>query len=574
MSSNPNVQSIVAQSIGALPLKSVDLLRQHMKGVSLTCVEVINNCVGTQTVLEPTQQAKVERLTRAHLRVRRRDDKTWLHISTILDMDYVQPDLFAGIAASTPFWKRGHEAQEVVRRSLSGSPAERQLRLQPIVWINLLRSTLDARGLGLSRSLLDAIPNHYWRQDWVCPAPVFTVEGEASPFICDSVNYNDALTFQEAVRSSIYPYVANYIISYRPPAEVLHHSHSILPVAEDRRLRFLLAMITPSSSSWANIQSALMDKMTEYIETNLNVDMLPLGFLPCSSLDSNRLAALETLYSLILSDMFGNASVLGWHGQRSALRVFMRLITTTSPLPHHFSDPNKWCTPAVATKFIHVVFDIGSVNDWSSNYQHRDLRTVSEIMGYLFEFSPTANEAYSTFVKMRYFDVIERLSKPSLPSENLRGFIVGLNSSLLDPHVRQEALDYLHEPHSRIVACAALFPGSDESTLRQLAMIRPDDPAWPARLLHFGSVVTSPRPGCPSAVSKIVSSASITAQPTPAQGASSETRVPHRGSSLQSSPHDDTSGNILDRIITSVGQWRRKGRLPEDNVPSSLNGNV
>ncbi|PBK79463.1 hypothetical protein ARMGADRAFT_134370 [Armillaria gallica] len=489
-------------------------------------------------------------------------------------MDYVQPDLFAGIAASTPFWKRGHEAQEVVRRSLSGSPAERQLRLQPIVWINLLRSALDARGLGLSRSLLDTVPNHYWRQDWICPAPVFTVEGEAPPFICDSVNYNDALTFQEAVRSSIYPYVANYIISYRPPAEVLHNSHSILPVAEDQRLRFLLAMITPSFSSRANIQSALMDKMTEYIEINLNVDMLPLGFLPCSSLDSNRLAALETLYSLILSDVFGNASVLGWHGQRSALRVFLRLITTTSPLPHHFSDPNEWCTPAVTTKFIHVVFDIGSVNDWSSNYQHRDLRTVSEIMGYLFEFSPTANEAYSTFVKMRYFDVIERLSKPSLPSENLRGFIVGLNSNLLDPHVRQEALDYLHEPHNRIVACAALFPGSDEGTLRQLAMIRPDDPAWPARLLHFGSVVASPRTGCPSAVNKIVSSAFITAQPTPAQGASSETRVPHRDSSLQSLLHGDKSGNILDRIITSVGQWRRKGRLPEDNVPSLLNGNV
>ncbi|PBK69546.1 hypothetical protein ARMSODRAFT_957220, partial [Armillaria solidipes] len=82
MSSNPSVQSIVAQSIGALPLKSVDLVRQHMKGVSLMCVEVINNCVGTQTVLEPTQQAKVERLIRAHLRVRRRDDKTWFHIST------------------------------------------------------------------------------------------------------------------------------------------------------------------------------------------------------------------------------------------------------------------------------------------------------------------------------------------------------------------------------------------------------------------------------------------------------------------------------------------------------------
>ncbi len=89
MPSNPNVQSIVAQSIGALPLKSVDLLSQHMKGVSLTCVEVINNCVGTQTVLKLTQQAKVERLIRAHLRVRSRDDKTRFHISTVLDMDYV-----------------------------------------------------------------------------------------------------------------------------------------------------------------------------------------------------------------------------------------------------------------------------------------------------------------------------------------------------------------------------------------------------------------------------------------------------------------------------------------------------
>ncbi|KAK0476189.1 hypothetical protein IW261DRAFT_1643641 [Armillaria novae-zelandiae] len=572
MSSNPSVQSIVAQSISALPLKSVDLLNQHMRGVSLTCAEVINNCVGTQPVLEQAQQAKVERLVRAHLRVRRRDDKTWFYISTTLDMEHVQPDLLAGIAASTPFWKQGHEAQEVVRRSLLGSPTERQLRLQPIVWINLLGNAFATGGLGLSRSLLDAIPDHYWRQDWVCPGPVFTVDrSESTPFICDSVNYNDALTFQEAVRSSIYPYIANYIITYHSPKDVPNNSHHILPVAEDPRLRFLLAMSTPSFSLQANIQFSLMDKMTEYIEINLNVDMLPLGFLSCSSLDSNRLAALETLYSLILSDMFGNASVLGWHGQRSALRVFLRLITTTSPLPGHLSDPSEWCTPAVATKFINVVFDISSINGWTSNYHYRDLRTVSEIMAYLFEFSPIANQAYSTFVKMRYFDVIERLLRPSLPSEILRCFIVGLNSSFLDPHVRQETLDYLHEPHSRIVACTALFPGSDESTLRQLAMIQPDDSAWPTCLQHFDSDGASPRPCCPSAVSKIVSSAFIITEPTPAQGASSETRVPHRDSSLL---HDDTSGNILNRIIVSVGQWRRKSRLLEDTVPSSLNGNV
>ncbi|KAK0216197.1 hypothetical protein IW262DRAFT_1496180 [Armillaria fumosa] len=483
-----------------------------MKGVSLTCAEVINNCVGTQTVLEPAQQAKVERLVRAHLRVRRRDDKTWFHISTTLDMDYVQSDLFAGIAASTPFWKRGREAQEVVRRSLLGSLAERQLRL--------------------SRSLLDAIPDHYWRQDWVCPDPVFTVDGEAPPFICDSVNYNDALTFQEAVRSSIYPYIANYIITYLPPMEVPHNSRYILPVAKDQRLRFLLAMITPSFSLQANIQSALMDKITEYIEINLNVDMLPLGFLSCSS------------------------SWMAWTTQRvTRFLVTYYYHESTSP---PFFRPQR----------------VVSINDRASNYHYRDLRTVSEIMGYLFEFGPIANQAYSTFVEMRYFDVIERLLKPYLSSENLRGFIVGLNSSLLDQHVRQEALDYLHEPHSRIVACAALFPGSDESILRQLAMIQPDDSAWPTCLQHFDSDVASPRPGCPSAVSKIVSSASITVVPPPAQGASSERRVPHRDGSLQSLLHGDMSGSILDRIIASVGQSQRKSKSLEDTVPSSSNENV
>ncbi len=194
-------------------------------------------------------------------------------------------------------------------------------------------------------------------------------------------------------------------------------------------------------------------------------------------------------------------------------------------------------------------------------------------MGYLFEFSPTANEAYSTFIQMRYFDVIERFLDASLPSEHLHGFIMGLNSSLLDPHVRQEALDYLHEPHSRIVACTALFLGSNESTLQQLALIRPDDPTWPACLQQFDSVAASP---LLSAVNSIVYSAFITAEPSPVQSAPPETRVPPGNNSLsQSFPRDDTSGrNILDRIITSVGQWRRKGRLLEDTVPSSLNGSV
>ncbi|KAK0200808.1 hypothetical protein DFS33DRAFT_1386743 [Desarmillaria ectypa] len=555
MSSNPSVQSIIAQSIGALPLKSVDLLKQHMKGVSLVCVEVINNCVGTRTVLELTQQAKVERLIRTHLRVLRRDDKTWLYISTALDLGYIQPDLFAGIVASTPFWIRGYEAREVIRRSLSGSPAERQSRLQPIVWINLLRSSLSAGGVGLSRSFLDTLPNYYWRQDWICPAPVFAVHGEAPPFICDSVDHNDALTFPEAVRSYIYPYVAESIISYHPPVEVPRDSNYILP--EDRRLNFLLAMITPSFSSRASIQAALMNKMMEYIEINLNVDMLPLGSLPSSGLDSNRHAALEALYSLILSDVFGNASVLGW--------------AWTAQRATH----DEWCTLAVTAKFIHVVFGIGSTDDWSSSDQYHDLRTVSEIMGYLFKFSPTANEAYSIFVKMCYFDVVERSSQLSLPSENVHGFIAGLDSSLLDPHIRQEALDYLHEPRSLIIACTALFQGSDESTLRQLALIRPNDPAWPVCLQHFDSVVAIPQPDCLSAISRIVSPAFIAGEPSPTHGTLPETRMPHRDNSLpQSLSHGDTSGNILNRIITFTGQWRRKDKLLGDTVSSSLNGNV
>ncbi|PBK99426.1 hypothetical protein ARMGADRAFT_1074302 [Armillaria gallica] len=71
-------------------------------------------------------------------------------------------------------------------------------------------------------------------------------------------------------------------------------------------------------------------------------------------------------------------------------------------------------------------------------------------------------------------------------------FMSGLPSSKLESQISQNFLEYLHEPDVLFAVCAFLVGGDFTETLRDLARLRPNDPAWPVCLQRLREYVYSP----------------------------------------------------------------------------------
>ncbi len=64
----------------------------------------------------------------------------------------------------------------------------------------------------------------------------------------------------------------------------------------------------------------------------------------------------------------------------------------------------------------------------------------------------------------------------------LRLIIPGLGSEDLGVHIRQQSLEYLHEPDNLFTSCTALILWYDTRTLCHLALLHPEHPSWPGCL--------------------------------------------------------------------------------------------
>ncbi|KAK0457146.1 uncharacterized protein EV420DRAFT_542608 [Desarmillaria tabescens] len=144
MSTNPSVQSIIVQSTSALPLSSVEPLKQHAKGISDMCETFI-----WHMGCHPWQESIVDRLARASLRLVMDGEQSglaWTLPDAEAGRERWSQDVYAEALAVVAY--PGYpECVPTIRHLVETQfrPSEdKRLLLQPIVWGHLLQRLISS----------------------------------------------------------------------------------------------------------------------------------------------------------------------------------------------------------------------------------------------------------------------------------------------------------------------------------------------------------------------------------------------------------------------------------------------
>ncbi len=215
MSSNPGVQSIVVEAISALPLNSVASLKQRAQGISEMCRTLIRG------MRDRPEERKLDRLIRTFFRLTTNDDFFVLSPRPQVERERLCPDVYAELLSIQPSLLYHQEIRNLVKAQLTNSTDE-GLRLQPIVWGNLLRRLQPfPEEDDLTQWLFRAIPLSYWCIEYTPPL-IFTSNGLQ---IC-SIPGTDhhAVSLWTAVDTYLYPYVADIILqSHADTTDSIYH---------------------------------------------------------------------------------------------------------------------------------------------------------------------------------------------------------------------------------------------------------------------------------------------------------------------------------------------------------------
>ncbi len=451
MSSNPSVESIVIESTSALPLKSVDSFKRRIDhtDVLLACTQALGRLFHEPDI--SVHESKVDRLIRATLRF---TDFPYVFHRPPPAKDCFSPTLYADLLCVHPGCVE--EARELVMSNLIASDDDRTaFRLQPIIWAHLLRWALSGPDkFEMMQMLFTEIPSFYWKADYV---PI-TYAFEPLETKIPHGSGDGEMTLRMAIQRSLYIFVAENILCrpmyYQPP-----------PYS---RLDLLLGMAgscsTRSMQNWPSIPlSFIASNRSLFIMIVESIGSLVDIASPHKDND-NRGAVLEYLYTLITSVEFDDP--LTPREQTSALMMFFRVLNSTSSRPP-FRETD-WCTPQLATKSVRIALkDSGS--------------PTHELGTYFFQHTSFTNETSAFFVS----DLFEEL-RTQITNTALRTFlcliITGLGSEYLGVHIRQQSLEYLHEPDNLFISCTTLIQRYDTRTLRRLALLHPEHLSWPGCL--------------------------------------------------------------------------------------------
>ncbi|SJL16734.1 uncharacterized protein ARMOST_20263 [Armillaria ostoyae] len=212
MSSNPSVQNIVLQSTSALPLRSVEPLKQYAERFS----EMFNhNAIDRMAITY--QESIIDRLIRVSLRF-------GIWSPRLMAIDQPSTEAYAEVL-SVDYWDpwRTDAIANIVKAQFTESP-DKQLRLQPIVWAHLLQNLLP-----------------------------FTLESATSPFPkkggkIRSISGEDhrAVSLQDAVYSNLYPDIADaFLEGFTHVKDSIFHPDPAtdeFPAPQDPRLLSLLTL--------------------------------------------------------------------------------------------------------------------------------------------------------------------------------------------------------------------------------------------------------------------------------------------------------------------------------------------
>ncbi|SJL11094.1 uncharacterized protein ARMOST_14497 [Armillaria ostoyae] len=493
MSSNPNVQSIVVEAVSALPLNSVASLRHRAKGILEMC-----HILAFDMWRHP-EERKLDRLIRTFFRLTVHDDFFVPLLPPEVERERLSPDIYAELLSILPHRFHHQEIRNLVNAQFTNW-TNSDLRLQPIVWGNLLQKLLPfSPEDGLAQWLFYAIPVTYWRIG--CTPPLFLTSNGLKICLIPEKDHQ-AVSLWTAVNKYLYPYVADIILrSHADATDSVYHFGPVdeFPEPKDSRLRSLLKVAgSPSIQKvYGGIPSidSLFGTVTRSIGHYMAVDSFQLcGDIPSFNLDGDRYAVLKLLYTLVSSSEFGGDASVRSHDLRITLVIFLRVLNSISPCPRFL--PEDWCTPTMAATFVRIVFQYDA---WASQYEpaHRynsRLSAAAELVHYFLQFPPVMNEAFSHFVSRRLLGLIASLRGSDLAwntglSMILNAFITGLESDVLNPETFQQSIAYLFEPDNLFTVCAVLLTwGKAHSTLRRLALFRRDDPAWPECLTKLDTI--------------------------------------------------------------------------------------
>ncbi|SJL16732.1 uncharacterized protein ARMOST_20261 [Armillaria ostoyae] len=460
MSSNPSVQNIVIQSTSALPLQSVEPLKQYVERF----LEVFNYDNFDRMAMTG-QESIIDRLIRVSLRF-----GTWS--PRLMEMDRLSTETYAEVLSVDYFNSSRTDAiANIVKAQFTESPGKR-LRLQPIVWAHLLQELLPfTLETGLIPLFL-VIPLSYWHADYK-PPPLFPKNTLKIRSISDEDHR--AVSLDMAVDNHLYPDIADaFFEGFTHVKDSIFHPDPAtdeFPAPQDPRLLSLLTLAgSPSIRKTAINPSMekLFFQVLRNIETYMGLSNILLDDEPPSfELDSNRYAVLKLLYTLLSSDDFRTTLMVGH--QQTTLMLFLQTLNSTTPHPRFLSS--DWCTLTMASNFTQIAFESP---DWTLNSSPVKLQFVYE---FLQLGGPIANQIFSCFVSRRLLDYLIKIrgNHSILLARRVRGILGVLVSGVSRSDT---AVAYLFEPDIIFAVCAMYIMWGDIPRLRLLAQCCPDHPVW------------------------------------------------------------------------------------------------
>ncbi len=336
MSSNPSTESIVIESMSALPLKSVDSFKRGIDhtDVPLACTEALECLLRAPAV--PMHESKVDRLIRATVCF----GKYCTTLGAPQLAKACSPTLYTGLLSIHPS-TRG-EIRELVLSNLIASDDDlTALRLEPIIWAHLLRRVSSSNSnlnTQVMQMLYTEIPSFYWKADYVQP---ITYALDTFEMKIPSESDNGEVTLRMAIQRTLYIYVAEvilhrhmrfeYTFSRQNDYDVKYlRFHLLFHMAGSRSMRTMAAeshsLRSVSDTSFSDTES-LFSTILQRIGDLVDIAS------PHKDND-NRGTVLEFLYTLITSVEFDDHLTL--LKQSFALTMFFRVLNP-HPLTHHAS---------------------------------------------------------------------------------------------------------------------------------------------------------------------------------------------------------------------------------------------
>ncbi|KAG7443313.1 uncharacterized protein BT62DRAFT_996127 [Guyanagaster necrorhizus] len=499
MSSNPSVQSIVVQSTSALPLRSVESLKQYVKGILVICNTLI------ERMLDHPQESVLDRLVRTSLRFDI-DAFDWWSVDRKKEKDQFSPGVYAELlcirsqyGTSSP-----EEVAELVKNQLTFSGHE-HLHLQPIVWAYLLQRLppFDVHD-GLLQIFFHAIPSSYWHANYILP-PLFLARDELKICLTGDSRDHDVVDLPTAVETYLYPYIADVILRrFGAVKDSVFHSDPAdeFPAPQDPRLYALLTIAGSPSTQTVSIADPYIDTFFGTVIRDIGVymgvgssrlyDDPGYDKMPSFRLDCNRYAVLKLLYTLVLSKDFSGSTSMRSEDQSILLVIFLRVLKSTFPRPRFLPDSEDWYTPYMASNFVRIAFQDNPWITRSGPTYLSHFKPAAELATFFFQFPPIIKEVFSHVVSRRLLDQISAnrhnayLELSDALPIIFDAFITGLASN---SGISQMSIDYLFESDNLFRACTALVSCDKADSLRRLALLRPaNDPAWPECLQKLDTV--------------------------------------------------------------------------------------